>query len=208
MCAVAADPAGLRRAGPQACTPGGLTAWERGAGKGARGRGGRWCDYALRRAMISRSIGLVLAGALAVLAFCRVQAVGDPSAPAVQERRQPPAAADAESEYNRGVRARVLKDWAGAVEAFKRATAFRADFPEAWNELGYALRNLGRYRESVDAYQEALRLRPNFPEALEYLGEAYVKMRRSDDARRILERLRPLDAHRAEELAEAIKTGK
>ena len=65
-----------------------------------------------------------------------------------------------------------------------------------------------RYRESVDAYQEALRLRPNFPEALEYLGEAYVKMGRSDDARRILERLRPLDAHRAEELAEAIKTGK
>ena len=80
--------------------------------------------------MISRPIGLVLAGALAVLAFCCGQAVGDPSAPAVRERRQPPAAADAESEYNRGVRARVLKDWAGAAEAFERATAFRADFPE------------------------------------------------------------------------------
>ena len=199
---------------PAAPAGGGVRGWGRdGLGTGAQGRGregaeGVDVDYALRRAMISRPIGLVLAGALAVLAFSRGQAVGDPSAPAVQERRQPPAAADAESEYNRGIRARVLKDWAEAAEAFKRATAFRADFPEAWNELGYALRNLGRYRESVDAYQEALRLRPNFPEALEYLGEAYVKMGRSDDARRILERLRPLDAHRAEELAEAIKTGK
>ncbi len=70
--------------------------------------------------------------------------------------------------------------------------------------MGYALRNQGRYTESLDAYHEALRLRPDFPEALEYLGEAYVKMGRLDDARRILNRLRPLDAHRADELAEEI----
>ncbi len=73
---------------------------------------------------------------------------------------------------------------------FAAPLALRAAFPEAWNELGYALRNQGRYAESLDAYDEALRLRPDFPEALEYLGEAYVKMGRLDDARRVLERLR------------------
>ena len=53
-----------------------------------------------------------------------------------------------------------------------------------------------------------MRLRPNFPEALEYLGEAYVKMGRLPEARRVLDRLRPLDAGRARELAEEIAKAK
>lgn len=152
--------------------------------------------------MISRLVTLGLAAGIVALAPCPGRA--EPSAPAAQERRQSPSLADAESEYNRGVRARVAKDWATAVSAFHHVLALRSDFPDAWNELGYALRNQGRYAESLDAYHEALRLRPDFPEALEYLGEAYVKLGRLDDARRILERLRPLDAERAKELAEDI----
>ena len=128
--------------------------------------------------------------------------------PAVEQRRQSPSAASAETEYSRGVRARVAKDWATAVDAFQKAVGFRADFPEAWNELGYALRNQGRYPESVSAYDRALKLRPNYPEALEYLGEAYVKMGRIDDAKRILDRLRPLDKKMAAELAEEIAKAK
>ena len=134
--------------------------------------------------------------------------LADPSAPAVEQRRQPPAAASAESEYNHGVRARVAGDWKAAEAAFRRAITLRAAFPEAWNELGYALRQQGRYPESLQAYDEALRLRPAFPEALEYLGEAYVKLGRLDDARRILDRLRPLDPGRARELAEVIQKGR
>jgi Flp pilus assembly protein TadD len=130
--------------------------------------------------------------------------LADPSTPAVEQRRQSPASASADSEYDRGVRARVAKDWGTAADAFRRAASLRSDFPEAWNELGYALRNQGRYMESLAAYDRALKLRPNFPEALEYLGEAYVKMGRLDDARRVLERLRPLDRGRADELAQEI----
>ena len=148
--------------------------------------------------------------AMAIVTFGLAPGAGraDPSMPSVSERRQSGTAADAESEYNRGVRARVAKDWAAAVGAFRRAVGLRADFADAWNELGYALRNQARYPESLDAYHEALRLRPDFPEALEYLGEAYVKMGRLDDARRVLDRLRPLDASRARELAEEIAKGK
>ncbi|HMB36266.1 MAG TPA: tetratricopeptide repeat protein, partial [Methylomirabilota bacterium] len=82
------------------------------------------------------------------------------------------------------------------------------NYPEAWNELGFALRNQGKYPDSLKAYDEALRLRPDFPEALEYLGEAYVKLGRMDDARKVLDRLKPLDAGRAAELSEAIDKGK
>jgi cytochrome c-type biogenesis protein CcmH/NrfG len=150
--------------------------------------------------MIRGLIGLV------VIALSVASSAADPSAPAVEQRRQPPAVADAQREYDRGVRARVATDWAAAVAAFRRAIALRAGFAEAWNELGFALRQQGRYAESLDAYAEALRLRPDFPEALEYLGEAYVKLGRLDEARRVLERLRPLDAGRAAELDEEIRT--
>jgi tetratricopeptide (TPR) repeat protein len=144
---------------------------------------------------------------VAAMALVPSPALADPSSPAVEERRQSPAVADADTEYNRGVRARVVKDWATAVRAFRQTVALRGDFPDAWNELGYALRNQGHYAESLDAYHEALRLRPDFPEALEYLGEAYVKLGRLADARRILDRLRPLDPERARELSEEIAKG-
>jgi tetratricopeptide (TPR) repeat protein len=132
-------------------------------------------------------------------------ALADPSSPGVEERRESPAAPSADREYDRGVRARVAGDWKAAESAFRRAIALRRAFPDAWNELGYALRHQGRYAEAVAAYDEALRLRPDFPEALEYLGEAYVKLGRREEARRILERLRHIDGARAEELAEAIE---
>jgi tetratricopeptide (TPR) repeat protein len=153
---------------------------------------------------MSLSIALAVAAAVG----WATPSLADPSDPVVEERRQPPASADAESEYHRGVRARVARDWPAAVTAFQRALSFRSAFPEAWNELGYALRNQGRYAESLDAYGEALRLRPSFPEALEYLGEAYVKLGRLDDARRVLDRLQALDAGRARELAEVIDKGR
>jgi len=150
--------------------------------------------------MTKRSLG-VLAVALAL---APTVAAADPSSPAVEQRRQSPAQASAQSEYNRGVRARVATDWATAISAFRRAAELQPDFPEAWNELGFALRKQGRYADSLDAYDRALQLRPDFPEALEYLGEAYVLMGRLDDARRVHERLLPLDHGRAGELAEEI----
>ena len=148
--------------------------------------------------------------AVAVVALVAVPLPGraDPSRPAVEEVRQPPSVVTPEGEYNRGIRARIATDWEAAETAFRGALILRPAFPEAWSELGYALRHLGRYGESLRAYAEALRLRPDFPEALEYLGEAYVKLQRLDDARRILDRLRPLDPKRADELAEVIRATK
>ena len=94
--------------------------------------------------MRTRRIAAVLAVALAIVP---VTVTADPSSPAVESRRQSPAEASAQSEYNRGVRARVSKDWPTAVTAFRRSVDLRPDFADAWNELGYALRNVGRYQD-------------------------------------------------------------
>src|SRR5262245_42800457 len=151
---------------------------------------------------------VVVLSVAAVLCAPTPAAFAEPSSPAAEQVRQPVTSSpSADSEFNRGVRARLAQDWPTAVDAFRGAIAQRPEFPEAWNELGFALRNQGCYPESLQAYDEALRLRPNFPEALEYLGEAYVKLGRLEDARRVLERLRPLDAGRAQELAEVIQQG-
>src|SRR5262249_3948043 len=96
--------------------------------------------------------------------------------------------------YNEGEARAAKHDWPGAEAAYRDATRLKPAFPEAWNGLGHALKNLKRYDESVRAYQEALRLRPDYPQALEYLGEAYVQMGNTADAKRLLERLRPPDA--------------
>jgi cytochrome c-type biogenesis protein CcmH/NrfG len=154
----------------------------------------------MNRAVVAAAAALALSTPMAVLA--------DPSPETVEQLRQPVVDPGAQGHYHRGVRARVMKDWAAAEAAFRQAIVQQPTFADAWNELGYALRNQRRHGESVDAYHEALRLRPEFPEALEYLGEAYVDMGKLDDARAVLARLRPLDAGRAQELAEAIAKGK
>jgi Flp pilus assembly protein TadD len=110
-----------------------------------------------------------------------------------------------EQQYIQGVTATRAKEWSVAAVAFAKAVELQPSYAEAWNGLGYALRNQGKYAESLKAYHEALRLRPDYPEALEYLGEAYVKMGRLDDARRVLDHLERLDAGRAGELADALR---
>lgn len=152
-------------------------------------------------------IGLSVLGLVWVLAAC--PAAADLTGPAPEPSSKAPSGRPtAEQEFNRGLQAQQVKDWATAAAAFRKAVELNPRYPEAWNGLGYALRNQGKYPDSIKAYDEALRLRPDFPEALEYLGEAYVRVRRLDDARRVLDRLQTLDPKRARELAEAIEKGK
>ena len=153
--------------------------------------------------MRARAGAVGLAG---LLLLAVAPAVADMT-PAPPRNRMPPAPS-AEQEYARGVAATRAKEWSVAAAAFGRAVEMKPAYPEAWNGLGHALRNQGKYPESLKAYDEALRLRPDYPDALEYLGEAYVKLGRLDDARRVLERLKPLDGERARELSEAIARGK
>ena len=111
-----------------------------------------------RGASMAERVGRrLIAAALAAAALGLIPglAAGESSGPVVAPPSRS-AAPTAEQEYNRGLRARASRDWPGAVGAFGKAIELRPAFPEAWNELGYALRHQGRYDESVRAYDEAL----------------------------------------------------
>jgi Flp pilus assembly protein TadD len=116
-----------------------------------------------------------------------------------------PAVKTADAAYNAGLVAKAAGKWPEAEASFREATGVKPDFPEAWSELGHALKKRGLYDDSVKAYQEALRLRPDFPQAMEYLGETYVRMGKRADAQALLDRLRPLDAKLAGQLESAMK---
>jgi tetratricopeptide (TPR) repeat protein len=111
---------------------------------------------------------------------------------------------NAESLVNAGLRLAESQQWEAAELAYRDAIRLRGEFPEAWNGLGFALRQQGRFTEAVAAYDEALRLRPRYPQALEYLGRAYVALGQLAEAREMLARLRALDPAGAEALAQAL----
>jgi Flp pilus assembly protein TadD len=122
----------------------------------------------------------------------------------------PPAATHArtaESAYNEGLSLKSADKWSEAEADFREATKLKPNFPEAWSELGHALRKRGLYDDSVQAYQEALRLRPQFPQAMEYLGETYASMGKHAEAEQMLDRLRPLDSRLAAQLEKAMSGG-
>ncbi len=95
-------------------------------------------ETAIRRAML-------------VLTACALAA--GPAGADSTDRDPPPArpaaAPSAEQEYGRGIAAPNAKDWPAAAGAFRKAVDLRPAYPEAWNELGYALRNRGRYADSL-----------------------------------------------------------
>ena len=120
----------------------------------------------------------------------------------------PGVPSSAERHFQEGLDAQKKKDWRRASQAYEAAIKQREAFPEAWNGLGYSLRQQGKYVEAVKAYDRALALRPDYAEALEYLGEAYVKMGKLDDARAVLRRLEPIDQKEAASLRATIEKAK
>lgn len=142
---------------------------------------------------------LVLASPSIVLA-AGSEPVPQPKAPAAHVRT-------AESVYNEGLAQKRASKWAEAEASFGEATKLKPDFPEAWSELGHALKKRGLYDDSVKAYQEALRLRPQFPQAMEYLGETYAYMGKRAEAQEMLDRLRPVDPTLAAQLEKVMGGG-
>ena len=69
-----------------------------------------------------------------------------------------------------------------AVACYRKTLALRPDHPEAHNNLGAALRDLGRLDEAVACYRRALDRRPDYPEALNNLGIALADQELLDEA--------------------------
>ena len=109
--------------------------------------------------------------------------------------KQEEKAANATSDKKRDkALARAQKFYNKAIASQRKALGANPRNHEAANELGYALRKTGQFKEAIGAYNYALDLRPKFYEAIEYRGEAYLALGFLEDAQRaymILFRNRP-----------------
>ncbi len=66
-------------------------------------------------------------------------------------------------------------DYAQAITLLEPLLEKDSDDPDAWNLMGYAQRNLGRFTEARAAYDKALALDPKHRGANEYLGELFLQ---------------------------------
>jgi len=86
------------------------------------------------------------------------------------------AAETAESMLALSLRLYREQHYEDAIAACRRALAIRPDYPEAWNNIGAALNQLGRYEEAVPACEQALRYKPDFELARNNLQYARARI--------------------------------
>lgn len=75
------------------------------------------------------------------------------------------------------------RDYEAAIAMSQRALAQRNDIPEAYNNIGAAYCELGRWRDAVPALEAALRLRPDFAMARNNLRWAQGEIEKASPAR-------------------------
>lgn len=100
-----------------------------------------------------------------------------------------PAAKPADPNFTEGRKAIDRKDWAAAVPLFQQVVAKDDKNADAFNWLGFALRNQGDTDKAFAAYNRALELDPRHRGAHEYIGEAYLKVGNLAKAEEHLKRL-------------------
>jgi tetratricopeptide (TPR) repeat protein len=93
------------------------------------------------------------------------------AAKATDQRKKDKAAKESQEKYQ------------DAFEKFVQAVQYNPSMYEAWNYVGYTKRKLGDYDAALAAYDRALKLKPSYPEAIEYRGEAFLRLKRLDDAK-------------------------
>lgn len=76
----------------------------------------------------------------------------------------------------------LKKQYIEALEAYEAAVASDPYNSIAWNKLGIAHMNTGRYQDAVTAFEKALAIDPFYPEAWNNKGDSLVKLGEYEDA--------------------------
>ena len=138
---------------------------------------------------------LAAAIALALLAAAAPPAYADPE-------ETDPDASKRDADYAAGKKAVEEKDWARAVERFKRAEVRNPDNADLQNYIGYSHRNLKQYDLAFKHYKRAIELNPRHRGAHEYIGEAYLMVGDEASARKHLQALKEICLLPCEELTD------
>ena len=93
------------------------------------------------------------------------------------------------SDYKKAVKAIKKEDFTAAVGLLEKVVQTDPDDADAWNQMGYSLRNLQQFDDALAAYEKALAIDPKHKGALEYLGELYLMTDEPELAQAQLEKL-------------------
>ncbi len=77
----------------------------------------------------------------------------------------------------------VRRDYPSAVEEYARVVQLKPDLPEAYNNLGVALKKNGELEKAVVNFERALELRRDYSEALSNRGWVYLQQKKWREAR-------------------------
>ena len=101
---------------------------------------------------------------------------------------------------------KLAKGLENAAADLERAVKNDPQLFQAYSELGFTYRKMGKFKESLEAYDKALAISPDYTPALEYRAEAYLGLNRIDDARTAYTDLFAGDRPKADALLIAMKS--
>jgi tetratricopeptide (TPR) repeat protein len=76
----------------------------------------------------------------------------------------------------------LQKEYFEALEAYEAAVVSDPYNSIAWNKLGIAHMNTGRYQDAVTAFEKAITIDPYYPEAWNNKGDSFAKLGEYDEA--------------------------
>ena len=101
---------------------------------------------------------------------------------------------------NLGITLIDLGEYAGAAKALERANALRKDWIPALNELGIAYRKLGKLDDAIKQFRRVVEVDNKFAAGYYNLGEALYRNQKTDDAKKMVDKLKPLNPRLARQL--------
>jgi len=116
------------------------------------------------------------------------------------------AAAASDPQKAAKLQAKLAKGLENAAADLERAVKNDPQLFQAWSELGFTYRKMGKFKESLEAYDRSLSIQPDYTPALEYRAEAYLGLNRIDDARKTYTDLFSIDRPKADALLIAMKS--
>ena len=114
--------------------------------------------------------------------------------------------AQTDSQKAAAMQQKITRGLEAAQGDFERAIKNDPNLFQAYSELGFTLRKLGKYPESLDAYNKALEIQPGFSPAVEYRAEAYLGLNQLDEVKNAYTELFAGDRPRADILMVSMKS--
>lgn len=87
-----------------------------------------------------------------------------------------------DEQVEKGKEAYHDRNWEEAIAAYREAVRLQPRAPQAHNDLGAVLYDVGRVEEAIDEYETALRFDPDYAEAHNNLGVALLSQGRTAES--------------------------